>query len=113
MHHNDADAEQADHIFIRSEGKLIRLNNDDLLYIEAADDYVWFITSEKKYITKNTIRNLEEKLNGDQFMKIHRKYIINIAKIEDILEKEVIVNGTNLPLGKNVRGDVMKRMTIL
>ena len=113
MQHNGADAEQADHIFIRSEGKLIRVNNDDILYIEAADDYVWFITAGKKYITKNTIRGLEEKLNGDQFIKIHRSYIINIAKIEDILEKEVIVNGTNLPLCKNARSDVMKKMTIL
>ena len=104
MQHNGADAEQADHIFIRSEGKLIRVNNDDILYIEAADDYVWFITAGKKYITKNTIRGLEE---------IHRSYIINIAKIEDILEKEVIVNGTNLPLSKNARSDVMKKMTIL
>lgn len=99
--------------FIRSEGKLVRLRIDDILFLEAADDYVWFITEKQKYITKNTIRSLEDKLDDAQFMKIHRKYIVNVSKIEDILENEVIVNGTHIPLGKNVRGDVMKRMTIL
>jgi DNA-binding LytR/AlgR family response regulator len=89
------------------------LRNDDILYVEAADDYVWFVTARQKYLTKNTIRNLEEKLNPSHFMKIHRKYIINVSKIEDILESEVVVNNTRLPLGKNTRADVMKRMTIL
>jgi DNA-binding LytR/AlgR family response regulator len=108
-----AENQAAEYIFIRSEGKLVRLRNDDILYVEAADDYVWFVTAGQKYLTKNTIRNLEEKLNPSQFMKIHRKYIINVSKIEDILESEVVVNNTRLPLGKNTRADVMKRMTIL
>jgi DNA-binding LytR/AlgR family response regulator len=108
-----AENQAAEYIFIRSEGKLVRLRNDDILYVEAADDYVWFVTARQKYLTKNTIRNLEEKLNPSQFMKIHRKYIINVSKIEDILESEVVVNNTRLPLGKNTRADVMKRMTIL
>jgi DNA-binding LytR/AlgR family response regulator len=108
-----AENQAAEYIFIRSEGKLVRLRNDDILYVEAADDYVWFVTAGQKYLTKNTIRNLEEKLNPSHFMKIHRKYIINVSKIEDILESEVVVNNTRLPLGKNTRADVMKRMTIL
>jgi DNA-binding LytR/AlgR family response regulator len=108
-----AENQPTEYIFIRSEGKLVRLRNDDILFIEAADDYVWFVTAKQKYLTKNTIRNLEEKLNPVDFMKIHRKYIVNVSKIEDILENEVIVNSTRIALGKNVRPDVMKRMTIL
>jgi DNA-binding LytR/AlgR family response regulator len=108
-----AENQSAEFIFIRCEGKLVRLLSDEILYLEAADDYVWFVTAKQKYLTKNTIRNLEERLNPSQFMKIHRKYIINVSKIEDILENEVIVNNTQIPLGKNVRSDVLKRMTIL
>src|SRR5688572_5857225 len=65
---------ERDHIFIKSDGKLIRLKNDDILFIESMGDYVKFVTAEKKYITHNTIKNLETKVDPLKFMKVHRSY---------------------------------------
>jgi DNA-binding LytR/AlgR family response regulator len=103
----------ANHIFIKSDGKLVRLNNDDILFIESMGDYVKFVTADKKYVTYNSIKNLEEKVNKDCFMKVHRSYIINLLKIDDIRENDLFINGIEIPISKNLRADVLKRLTIL
>lgn len=102
-----------DHIFIKTDGKLIRLNNDDILYIESMGDYVKFVTADKKYITHNTIKNLEEKVSKQHFMKIHRSYIINMNKISNIRESGLYINGTEIPISKAHKQDVLKRLNII
>jgi DNA-binding LytR/AlgR family response regulator len=101
------------HIFIKADGKLIRLNNDDILFIESMGDYVKFVTRDKKYVTYNSLKNLEEKINKDHFMKVHRSYIINLMKIDDIRENDLFINGIEIPISKSLRADVLKRLTIL
>lgn len=103
----------ADHIFIKSDGRLVRLNNDDILYIESMGDYVKFVTADKKYITHNTIKNLEEKVNKQHFVKVHRSYIINITKIDDIRENDLFIKGAEIPISKAHRADILKRLNII
>ena len=102
-----------DHIFIKTEGKLVRLNNDDILYIESMGDYVRFVTADKKYVTHNTIKNLEDKVNRDTFMKVHRSFIINISKIDDIRENDLFIKGNEIPVSKAHKAEVMKRLNII
>jgi DNA-binding LytR/AlgR family response regulator len=102
-----------DHIFIKADGKLIRLNNSEILYIESMGDYVKFVTPEKKYVTHNTIKNLEEKVSKLDFMKVHRSYIININKISNIRESGLYINGTEIPISKAHKQEVLKRLNII
>lgn len=102
-----------DHIFIKTDGKLVRLNNEEILYIESMGDYVKFVTHEKKYITHNTIKALEEKVNRSHFMKVHRSYIINLNKIDDIRENDLFIRGTEIPISKAHKPDVLKRLNII
>ncbi|NII25308.1 response regulator transcription factor [Pseudoflavitalea sp. X16] len=110
---NNIASTATDHIFIKSDGKLVRLNNDDILYIESMGDYVKFVTGDKKYVTHNTIKNLEEKVNKQCFIKVHRSYIINIDKIDDIRENDLFIKGNEIPISKAHRGEVMKRLNII
>lgn len=102
-----------EYIFIKTENKLVRLYCADILFIESMGDYVKFVTADKKLVSHNTIKNLEEKLNGDHFMKVHRSFIINIHKIDDIRENDLYINGIEIPLSKNHRTEVLKKITIL
>ncbi len=102
-----------DHMFIKSDGKLIRLHNDDILFIESMGDYVKFITPAKKYITHNTIKNLETKVNPQVFMKVHRSYIVNFTKINDIQENTLFINGNMIPISKTHKSGVMQKINIL
>lgn len=110
---NNISSTATDHIFIKSDGKLVRLNNDDILYIESMGDYVKFITADKKYVTHNTIKNLEEKVNRQVFMKVHRSYIININKIDDIRENDLYIKGNEIPVSKAHKPEVLKRLNII
>ena len=92
---------------------MVRLNNDDILFIESMGDYVKFVTSDKKYITHNTIKNLEEKVNRQCFIKVHRSYIININKIDDIRENDLYIKGNEIPVSKAHKADVLKRLNII
>jgi DNA-binding LytR/AlgR family response regulator len=102
-----------DHIYIKTDGKLVRLSNTDILYIESMGDYVKFVTADKKYITHNTIKNLEEKVAAETFMKIHRSYIINIKKVDNIRDNILIINGMELPISKAHKSEVLSRLNVI
>jgi DNA-binding LytR/AlgR family response regulator len=102
-----------DHIYIKTDGKLVRLNNADILYIESMGDYVKFVLVDKKYVTHNTIKNLEEKVNPGTFMKIHRSYIVNIRKVDNIRDNSIFINGIELPISKANKADVLKRLNVI
>jgi len=110
---NNISSTATDHIFIKCDGKLVRLNNDDILFIESMGDYVKFVTADKKYVTHNTIKNLEEKVNRQCFIKVHRSYIININKIDDIRENDLFIKGNEIPVSKAHKADVLKRLNII
>jgi DNA-binding LytR/AlgR family response regulator len=104
---------QPNYIFIKSDGKLVKLNYDDILFIESMGDYARFVTADKKYITHSTIKSLEEKVNKEQFMKVHRSYIINLHKIDDIRENDLYIRGIEIPISRSLKAEVLKRLTIL
>jgi DNA-binding LytR/AlgR family response regulator len=107
------DSNSTDHIFIKVNGKLIRLKNEEILYIESMGDYVKFVTADKKYITHNTIKNLETKVDGQKFLKVHRSYIVNLASIDDIQENTLYIRGNHIPISKAHKSKVMQKINII
>ncbi len=109
----DQDKYDEDHLFIKADNKLIRLEYDQILIIESMNNYVRFITADKKYTTLNTLKNLQEKLSNRHFIKVHRSYMVNIRKIERIRESELFINGIEIPISKGMRAEVLKKITIV
>jgi DNA-binding LytR/AlgR family response regulator len=103
----------SDFLFIKAEDKLIKLKKDDILFLESMRDYVKFVTSGKSYITYSTLKNMEEKLIGQTFLKVHRSYIVNINKIDDIRGNTIYVLGNQIPIGKGHKEDLATRLNIL
>jgi DNA-binding LytR/AlgR family response regulator len=104
---------EEDHIFIKSDGKLVRLKNDDILYIESMGDYVKFVSADKKYVALNTIKNLETKVNAQQFIKVHRSYIVNIGKVDNIRENTLFIKGAEIPVSKACKAEVIRRFNVV
>src|SRR5438045_6863149 len=75
-------SKEPDHLFIKVDTKLVKLLNNDILYVESMGDYVRFVTVSKKLVTLNTLKNLEEKLSSTSFLKVNRSNIVNIYKID-------------------------------
>jgi DNA-binding LytR/AlgR family response regulator len=102
-----------DHLFIKVDTKLIKLQNTDILFVESMGDYVKFVTPNKKYVTLNTIKNLEEKLDKATFLKVHRSYLVNLTKIDDLDGNILLIQGNQVPISKGHRDEVLKRLNII
>jgi DNA-binding LytR/AlgR family response regulator len=102
-----------DHIFIKVDGKLIRLESAEILYIESMGDYVRFITKERKYITHNTIKNIESRVEGMGFLKVHRSYIVNMSHVDDLQDTNLIVKGVSIPVSKSHKMRIRQELNII
>ncbi len=113
--HSAADKKEPvkkDDIFIKSDGKLTRLNYEDILYIESVGDYVKYCTPDKKYITHSTLKAAEEKINNINFMKVHRSFIVNLRKISNIEDYTLLIGGSVIPISKLLKTEVMGRINV-
>lgn len=87
------------YIFIKSNSKLLKINYNEILYIEAIGDYVkiYLEDSDKPVVILDSLKHLEETLPNDSFKRIHRSYIVAISRIKAIEYKRAII-GENLSL---------------
>ncbi|MCF8340070.1 MAG: LytTR family DNA-binding domain-containing protein [Chitinophagaceae bacterium] len=97
-------------IFIKVNGKLLRINYADILYIESLGDYVKFVTPQKKYITHNTIKNLEATIHSSDFVKVHRSFIVNLNAVEDLQDNNLLVSGNLIPVSKANKTKLVQKL---
>lgn len=98
-------------IFVKSDGKLIRLMVKDILYVESLKNYLLIHTQEKNIIIYSTMLNMEEQLAAHpQFMRIHKSYLINKNHIAAIQNNIVSIKNDELPIGAVYRSEMMKRL---
>jgi len=105
-----------DYIFIKSDQRLLKVNYNDILFVEALADYVKIHTDDKRYITLQTMKNMEEKLPERFFKRVHRSYIVSLEKIKTIVGSNVEINGQQIPIGKNYKDgffDALRKHNIL
>lgn len=94
-----------DYLFIKSEYKLLRVNFDDITYIEGMKEYVRIHLSEQKPVmTLLSMKSLEEKLPTDKFMRVHRSYIVNLQKVTTIERFRIVFSDKNrIPVSDNYK----------
>jgi DNA-binding LytR/AlgR family response regulator len=86
----------ANHLFVKSEYKLIRIELDDIKYIESQHEYIKIhLINSNPVITQLSMKSIEEQLPTDRFMRIHRSYIVNLAKVS-VIERSRIVFDSNI-----------------
>lgn len=107
----EADAEEVDHMYVKSDKKLIRVKYSDIIYIEGLKDYVIIRMEVGRLITLQTMKSLEDKLPSKIFRRVHRSFIVAIPKIHAIEGNmiEVVEKGQpkHLPIGKNYRDELL------
>lgn len=99
-----------EHIFVKSNQKLVRINYNDILYVEAFADYVKIFTPERRIVTLQTMKNMEAKLPSDKFCRVHRSFILAMKHVQAFSSTEVEVNGRKIPIGKNYKDNFVSLM---
>lgn len=91
----------ADHLFVRVENQLIRIDFKDILFVQALGDYVVFQTEKKKYPVHLTLAAVEEKLPAEHFIRTHRSYLIAIDKIENVEQNSLQIAQHIIPVSES------------
>ncbi len=102
-----------DRIFVRHHEKMVRISLDDIHYIEADRNYCKVFLKDKKYLLVTTLKEVDEKLTDNRFLRIHRSYIVNISHIDEIGGNHVVICAHSLPLSKNMRPELFKHLQVI
>ena len=90
-------------LFVKVNSRMVRINFDEVLYVEALSDYVNIVTAKHKYIVYTTLKALETRLSTfPNFLRVHRSYLLNMQHIESIEDNTANLRGGHfVPIGKS------------
>ena len=90
-------------VFVKDGTKLVKINFDEILYVEGLKDYVTIITKTRKIVSLQRLKSLETQLPPDQFIRIHHSYIIAIKAVDTIHKGEVQIGSDLIPISDSYR----------
>ncbi|WP_421870886.1 LytR/AlgR family response regulator transcription factor [Marinoscillum sp.] len=103
-------SEEMSELFLKVDGRYVRLNLDDVLYVESLGDYVSFRTMTDKYIVHSTLKNIDDKIKNKKFLKVHRSFVVNLSKVVDIEETNMVIHDKVIPISRAHRPVLMNRI---
>jgi DNA-binding LytR/AlgR family response regulator len=106
-------APKEDYVFVKADGKIYKIQFDDLLYVEAQGNYTKIITTSTSLMPKMAFSGFEDILPKTLFLRTHRSFIINKSKIDHIEGNRVFIKGTEIPIGSNYKGQFIKELGLL
>lgn len=92
-----------DYLMIKVEYAIIKIEINDILFVEGLKDYVKIYTSSKNYVTKSTMKNVEQRLSTEKFMRVHKSYIINLNNVSSFENNNIIIKNNKIPLSSGYR----------
>ena len=96
--------------FVRSERKMVKINFEEILYVESLSDYIKIHQENKTIVTRETITNIEAKLPQSQFLRIHRSYIVAVKSIESYTNEFIEIKNKALPISRTYKESILKKM---
>ena len=105
----DAEFEKR-HLFLKVNGKLVKIVVAEILYVESLKDYIKVVTPGNFWISYQTLTSITEKLPADKFMRIHRSFTIAIDKVSAMDGGCVVIGEKLIPFSRELRQDVVKRI---
>ncbi len=100
-------------IYLRVDGKYIRIPYDEILYFENVGDYIKIITEGKAHVFHGALKTIDAKLNHPRLLKVHRSFIVNLDKIIDIEDNTIVINKKVIPISRAHKPILMKSLNIL
>lgn len=96
------------YIFLNIDKTLHKVTLEDILFIESDRNYLTFVTPNKKYVFIDSLKNWNSKLT-DNFVQIHKSYIVNLNHIDRISGNEVNIDSQKIPIGRTFKSEFTKK----
>lgn len=101
-------------IFIKADSRLVQINTEDILYIEALGNYMRIYTSgDQKYTILSTMKDIISKLSSEDFVRVHRSFIVRLDKIKTIEDNYIVINNKQINIGKAYKDDLTQKLNLL
>jgi DNA-binding LytR/AlgR family response regulator len=107
---DQSDVQVADYFFVRCDRKFEKVFFRDVSYVEGMQNYAVIHVGDKKLITYITLTSLENQLPGDQFLKVHKSFLINVPHVKAIEGDEIIMENARVPISRSLREQVVQRI---
>ncbi len=105
-------SQEATYVYLRADRKMHKVELSDILYIESLDEYVKVYLNNKTLITRESISILDQKLPEDQFVRIHRSFLVSIKAVQSIAADGVDVAGKTLPFGRAFKQSALASLKV-
>lgn len=102
--------EKSDFIFVRSDRKMVKINFSEIKYIESLSDYIKIYLGTKTVVTRETITNIEAKLPGNEFVRVHRSFIVSLPKVESFTNETIEIGEKEIPISRSYKKEVLERL---
>jgi two-component system LytT family response regulator len=99
-----------DYFFIKCGSKYEKVLFDEILYVEGMQNYVTIYSTRGKYVTMLSLKNLEEKMAGNAFIRVHKSFIAAISKIDGIEAGELFIGNSRIPISRTYRDQVIEQV---
>jgi DNA-binding LytR/AlgR family response regulator len=110
-------SKESTEIFIKNNNSLVRVKFEDILWIEALENYVVVNTFKDKYTIHFTMKSIAEKMPADKFVRVHRSFIVNMSKVKSIEDNSVIIRSEAgskvIPIGKSYKDQLMNDINLI
>lgn len=99
-----------DYFFVKCDSKYEKVNFSDVTYVESLQNYVVIHTRNKKLITYLTLTGLENQLPKEQFLKVHKSFLVSIPSIRAIDGNDILIGDARIPMSRNLKESVVNRI---
>ncbi|TSE08586.1 MULTISPECIES: LytR/AlgR family response regulator transcription factor [Aquimarina] len=100
-------------VFVKCDYGTVKIKLKGIKYIQGLKDYLKIhVLEEKPILTLMTFKDLQTKLPDDQFLRVHRSYVVNIRSIDAIQRSKVIIDNVRIPIGDSYKTDFLKRIGV-
>lgn len=101
-------------IFIKADSRLVQINTEDILFIEALGNYMRiYTTGDQKYTILSTMKDIIGKLSTEDFVRVHRSFIVRLDKIESIEDNYIVISKKQINIGKAYKDDLTQKLNLL
>lgn len=100
----------SEYFFIKADNKLVKILFDEILFVEALQNYVTIHTTSKKYISYLTFKSVEDYLPANRFIKVHKSFIVAASRIDSIDGNEIRMGEHRIPISRSLKDEVTEKL---
>ena len=101
---------QSDSIYVRRNERMIKIMINEIYYFEADRNYCKIFAKNKECLLVMTLKEINDRLPQEHFLRIHRSFIINLSHVDEVAGTHVVIHKKAIPLSKTLRGELMNRL---